>query len=115
MTDPALEKKFAPLSFGDIAYLEAGSADRPPLLLVHGIPTSSFLWRHVIRFLRNDFHCYAPDLMGLGDTDVDPASNEGVKPEATDEPPADAPAPDDDPPGEFALVDGLLHGAPRLA
>jgi pimeloyl-ACP methyl ester carboxylesterase len=42
------------------------------VLLVHGIPTSAYLWRHVLRMLQNDLHCYAPDLMGLGDTEVDP-------------------------------------------
>jgi pimeloyl-ACP methyl ester carboxylesterase len=68
----APEKKHVRLSFGDVAYLEVGSADRPPVLFVHGIPTSSYLWRHVLRFLQNDFHCIAPDLMGLGDTVVDP-------------------------------------------
>ncbi len=68
----AIEKKRQRISYGDIAYLETGSADKPPVLFVHGIPTSSYLWRHVLRFLQNDFHCYAPDLMGLGDSDVDP-------------------------------------------
>ncbi len=53
-----------------VAYLEVGPSDKPPVLFVHGIPTSGYLWRHVLRFLQNDFHCYAPDLMGLGDTDV---------------------------------------------
>ena len=72
MTGP-IEKQFVSLSsYGEIAYIEAGAAPRPPVLFVHGIPTSSYLWRHVLRFLQNDFHCYAPDLMGLGDTRVDP-------------------------------------------
>jgi len=76
MTKPAIEKKTIRTSFGTIAYIETGSPSRPPVLFVHGIPTSSYLWRHVVRFLQNDFHCYAPDLMGLGDTDVDPARAE---------------------------------------
>ena len=76
MTMSAIDKKFVSISYGNIAYLETGSADKPPVLFVHGIPTSGFLWRHVLRFLQNDFHCYAPDLMGLGDTDVDPDSTE---------------------------------------
>jgi pimeloyl-ACP methyl ester carboxylesterase len=76
MTTPAIEKKLVPTSFGDIAYLETGAAGKPPVLFVHGIPTSSYLWRHVLRFLQNDFHCYAPDLMGLGDTEVDPDATE---------------------------------------
>ncbi len=69
---PLIAKKFQTTSYGRIAYLEAGSPSKPPVLLIHGIPTSSYLWRDVLRFLQNDFHCYAPDLMGLGDTDVDP-------------------------------------------
>jgi pimeloyl-ACP methyl ester carboxylesterase len=74
MDRAAFEKRYLQISYGRIAYLDVGSAAKPPVLFIHGIPTSSFLWRHVLRFLHNDFHCYAPDLMGLGDTDVDPES-----------------------------------------
>jgi len=70
------QKKRQRTSFGEIAYLEVGAASKPPVLLVHGIPTSSYLWRHVLRLLQNDFHCYAPDLMGLGDTEVDPETGQ---------------------------------------
>jgi pimeloyl-ACP methyl ester carboxylesterase len=66
-----IEKKYVKISRGNIAYLEVGIAENPTILFVHGIPTSSFLWRHVLDFLQNDFHCIAPDLMGLGDTKVD--------------------------------------------
>ncbi|MBN1481229.1 alpha/beta hydrolase [candidate division KSB1 bacterium] len=71
-----LEKKYIHTSFGDIAFLESGVATNPPTLFVHGIPTSSFLWRHVMQYLGNDFHCFAPDLMGLGDTKVNPNSGQ---------------------------------------
>lgn len=74
MNQPTLRKSFQSTTFGDVAFLETGSKEQPPLLFIHGIPTSGFLWRHVMRFLQNDFHCYAPDLMGLGDTRVVPAS-----------------------------------------
>jgi pimeloyl-ACP methyl ester carboxylesterase len=67
-----VHKKLVSTSFGRTAYLETGPPDRPPVLLIHGIPTSSYLWRNVMRFLQHDFHCLAPDLMGLGDTEVDP-------------------------------------------
>lgn len=72
MISPAIEKTMIETSFGRIAYLETGGDAKPPLLFVHGIPTSSYLWRDVIRLLQNDFHCYAPDLMGLGDSECDP-------------------------------------------
>src|SRR3712207_2977573 len=40
--------------------------DGPPLLLLHGNPTSSFLYRHVIAGLRDRFRCIAPDYPGFG-------------------------------------------------
>ena len=73
MMEPAIGKKYVSTPFGDIAFLETGTSAKPPLLFVHGIPTSGHLWRHVVRFLQDDFHCFAPDLLGLGDTRMDPA------------------------------------------
>jgi len=70
------KKRYLQLSYGNIAFLEAGTTNQPPVLFVHGIPTSSFLWRKVFDLLQNDFHCYAPDLMGLGDTKVNPRSGQ---------------------------------------
>ncbi|MBW2525190.1 MAG: alpha/beta hydrolase [Deltaproteobacteria bacterium] len=72
MKPSRIDKKTIDLDYGRIAYLETGGEPKPPVLFVHGIPTSSYLWREPLRFLQNDFHCYAPDLMGLGDTVVDP-------------------------------------------
>ncbi len=40
----------------------------PPLLLVHGLMTSSYSWRYAIEELGKSFTCYAPDLPGAGDT-----------------------------------------------
>ncbi len=63
-----MQKQFVETSFGEIAYLEAGQSGLPPVLFIHGIPTSGWLWRHVLGFLQEEVHGYAPDLMGLGDT-----------------------------------------------
>ena len=52
---------------GDIAYLRKGQG--PALLLLHGIPTSSYLWRDVIDSLALTFDVLAPDLLGYGDSD----------------------------------------------
>ncbi len=68
-------KRFVQLSDARVATLQAGDPSLPPVLLVHGIPTSSVLWRRVIEALSDHFHCIAPDLMGLGDTEVDPSSD----------------------------------------
>src|SRR6195256_2870969 len=52
---------------GDIAYLRTGQG--PPLVLLHGIPSSSYLWRDVIDPLSATFEVLAPDLLGYGDSD----------------------------------------------
>jgi haloalkane dehalogenase len=46
--------------------------DGPPLLLLHGNPTSSFLYRHLIAGLRDRFRCIAPDYPGFGKSDAPP-------------------------------------------
>ena len=45
-------------------YEEAGTGD--PIVLLHGNPTSSFLWRNVIPGLASEGRCLAPDLIGMG-------------------------------------------------
>lgn len=50
-----------------MAYVEEGSG--PPILLLHGNPTSSYLWRNVIPHLQGLGRVIAPDLIGMGDSD----------------------------------------------
>ena len=52
---------------GDVAYLRKGQG--PALLLLHGIPSSSYRWRDVIDPLAATFDVLAPDLLGYGDSD----------------------------------------------
>jgi pimeloyl-ACP methyl ester carboxylesterase len=59
-----LERRTAELSGGRVAYLRHGSG--PPLLLVHGIPTSARLWEPLLGDLGEHYDCIAPDLLGLG-------------------------------------------------
>ena len=66
-------KKFASVDGKQIAYVEAGSGD--PIVLLHGNPTSSFLWRNVIPQLENSGRVIAPDLIGQGDSEKLPASD----------------------------------------
>lgn len=49
-----------------IFYREAGDPSSPTLLLLHGFPTSSNMFRHVIPQLANKFHVVAPDYPGYG-------------------------------------------------
>lgn len=50
-----------------IHYVEAGAGN--PILFLHGIPTSSYLWRNVIPHLTSLGRCIALDLIGLGKSD----------------------------------------------
>ncbi|MGA7934995.1 MAG: alpha/beta fold hydrolase [Kovacikia sp.] len=50
----------------DIFYREAGSRDHPTLLLLHGFPTSSHMFRNLIPALADKFHLVAPDYPGFG-------------------------------------------------
>ncbi len=50
----------------DIFYREAGSCDHPTILLLHGYPTSSHMFRNLIPVLADKFHLVAPDYPGFG-------------------------------------------------
>ncbi len=50
----------------DIFYREAGSRDNPTLLLLHGFPTSSHMFRDLIPALADEYHVIAPDYPGYG-------------------------------------------------
>src|SRR5258706_10895593 len=58
-----------------IFYREAGAADAPALLLLHGFPTASHMFRDLIPLLADRFHIVAPDLPGLGQSDMPAGSN----------------------------------------
>jgi haloalkane dehalogenase len=50
-----------------MAYVETGQGD--PIVLLHGNPTSSYLWRNIMPHLEAVGRCIAPDLIGMGDSD----------------------------------------------
>src|SRR5262247_55913 len=56
----------------EMAYVEVGEGD--PIVLLHGNPTSSYLWRNVLPHLLPLGRCIAPDLIGMGDSDKLPNS-----------------------------------------
>jgi haloalkane dehalogenase len=60
-------KQFADVDGRRIAYIEVGKGD--PIVLLHGNPTSSFLWRNVIPELENSGRVIVPDLIGQGDSE----------------------------------------------
>jgi pimeloyl-ACP methyl ester carboxylesterase len=66
-------RRFARTRYGKIAYLERG--DGPAALFVHGFPLNGFQWRGAIDRLSPYRRCVAPDLMGLGYTEVAPGQS----------------------------------------
>lgn len=60
------KKKTVSVLGSRMAYVEQGSGD--PIVLLHGNPTSSYLWRDVIPELTDRGRCIAPDLIGMGDS-----------------------------------------------
>jgi pimeloyl-ACP methyl ester carboxylesterase len=53
-----------------IFYREAGSKDAPAILLLHGFPSASHMFRDLIPKLADRFHVIAPDLPGFGQSDM---------------------------------------------
>jgi len=56
----------------DIFYREAGPKDAPTLLLLHGFPTSSHMFRNLIPALADKYHVIAPDYPGFGYSSAPP-------------------------------------------
>ena len=61
------EKQRLTVKGRSMAYVEVGEGD--PIVLLHGNPTSSYLWRNIIPHLAGLGRCIAPDLIGMGDSD----------------------------------------------
>ena len=65
-TTTPLSKKQIEIHGHQMAYHERGTGD--PIVLLHGNPTSSYLWRNVVPHLENSGRCIVPDLIGMGDS-----------------------------------------------
>jgi pimeloyl-ACP methyl ester carboxylesterase len=64
----AIKTRYLTVEVGglDIFYREAGPKDAPSILLLHGFPTSSHMFRALIPLLADRFHVVAPDYPGFG-------------------------------------------------
>jgi pimeloyl-ACP methyl ester carboxylesterase len=58
-----------------VFYREAGAVGAPKLLLLHGFPTSSHMFRDLMPLLSGGIHVVAPDLPGFGKSDMPPRSS----------------------------------------
>jgi haloalkane dehalogenase len=73
VTTPLPPKQFTQVNGRRLAHLESGQGE--PIVLLHGNPTSSYLWRDVMPQLAGLGRVIAPDLIGHGDSDKLPASD----------------------------------------
>ena len=62
-----IDKQYCEVRGARMAYVERGEG--PPIVFLHGNPTSSYLWRDVIGELEGLGRCLAPDLIGMGDSE----------------------------------------------
>jgi len=59
----------------NVFYRETGSADKPTLLLLHGFPTSSHMFRNLMIALQDKYHLIAPDYPGYGSSSAPSIAN----------------------------------------
>ncbi len=71
--DMPYQKKFQDVNGKRIAYVEEGEGD--PIVLLHGNPTSSYLWRNVTPHLLDSGRVIVPDLIGQGDSEKLPVED----------------------------------------
>ena len=63
----------------NVFYREAGASTATPILLLHGFPSSSHMYRDLISDLKGDFRLIAPDYPGFGNSDMPPLSEFGYR------------------------------------
>jgi 2-hydroxymuconate-semialdehyde hydrolase len=68
--------RHAALPVGDLAYLDEGEG--PAVVMLHGFPSTSSMWREFVPLMEGRFRVIAPDLMGSGDSE--PAPGTGLDP-----------------------------------
>jgi pimeloyl-ACP methyl ester carboxylesterase len=73
----AVHHRYATVRGRRLFYREAGPADGPAVVLLHGFPASSFMFRDLIPLLAGRYHVIAPDHLGFGLSDAPPATEFG--------------------------------------
>lgn len=66
----SIRHRYATVAGRRLFYREAGSAGAPAIVLLHGFPTSSYMFRDLIGRLADDYHVIAPDYLGFGYSDM---------------------------------------------
>jgi pimeloyl-ACP methyl ester carboxylesterase len=66
----AVHHRFACVEGRQLFYRESGPPGAPTVVLLHGFPTSSFMYRNLIPLLADSYHVIAPDYLGFGFSDA---------------------------------------------
>ncbi len=66
---PFLPKRFDRGGGIGLSYLDEGPADAPPVVMLHGNPSWSYYWRHLVAGLKDGYRCIVPDHVGMGLSD----------------------------------------------
>src|SRR5579875_3283915 len=67
---PAVHHRYAAVDGHQLFYREAGPTDAPHIVLLHGFPTSSYMFRNLVPALADRYHVIAPDHLGYGLSDA---------------------------------------------
>ncbi|MGH2589853.1 MAG: alpha/beta fold hydrolase [Actinomycetota bacterium] len=77
------EKRRVRVSAGELAFVDAGDREAPPVVLLSGGFTSSYVWRQLIPMLSPWMRVIAPDLLGSGDSDSPEGADLSLRAHAT--------------------------------
>ncbi|WP_055401782.1 MULTISPECIES: alpha/beta fold hydrolase [unclassified Mycobacterium] len=67
---PAVHHRYASVDGHRLFFRQAGHPNAPALVLLHGFPTSSYMFRHLLPALADRYHVIAPDHLGFGLSDA---------------------------------------------
>jgi pimeloyl-ACP methyl ester carboxylesterase len=74
---PAVHHRYATVNGHRLFFREAGDPDAPAVVLLHGFPTSSHMFRDLVPALADRYHVIAPDHLGFGLSDAPPVEEFG--------------------------------------
>ncbi|BBX46518.1 hypothetical protein GCM10009641_43290 [Mycobacterium cookii] len=69
---PAVHHRYANVDGHRLFFREAGDPQSPTVVLLHGFPTSSYMFRALVPALADSYHVIAPDHLGFGLSDAPP-------------------------------------------
>jgi pimeloyl-ACP methyl ester carboxylesterase len=72
---PHVHHRYSTVAGQQLFYREAGPDDAPVIVLLHGFPTSSYMFRNLIPALADRYHVIAPDYLGFGLSDAPSAGD----------------------------------------